>query len=98
VSTLYAIDKGFVITYPSPAKNEAWFYYYAHTGTRVTIDIYNPAGEHVASLADLARADGYQRTRWDSRQVAPGVYLYRLTLENAGGKSDLGLRKLVIVK
>lgn len=98
-STPQPVAAGEVIVYPSPAKDDAlWFYYTAVEPCRVRIEIFNVAGEKVETLCDSLDAAGPRRTRWDIRRVAPGVYFYRLRLEGVRETTDPALRKLVIIK
>ncbi|HWR84336.1 MAG TPA: FlgD immunoglobulin-like domain containing protein [Candidatus Deferrimicrobium sp.] len=64
----------------------------------VTLDIFNILGQHVKTLADGRLAPGNHRVEWDAtnnggRQVAAGIYLYRLQV---GGESRT--RKMLFLK
>ncbi len=97
VPQIILIDK--VITYPSPAKgNDLWFYYTVAGPAQVRIELYNVVGEKGLVLTESHAASGNQRTRWDIRDVAPGIYFYRLRIEDAQGLRDFGVKKLVIIK
>ncbi len=97
--TPYAPGKDEVITYPSPARGpDIWFYYHVAGPAKVRIEIYNVLGEKCKVLEDQAAGAGYCRTRWDITAVAPGVYLYRLSMETSRGVREYEVRKLVIVK
>jgi hypothetical protein len=96
---LYILPEGKIVTYPSPAKGPTlWFYYHLSGPAKIYIDIYNPAGEKVFIVEDEKAAGGYVKTPWDIRQVAPGLYVYRLKYEDSNGMHDSGLKRLVIVK
>jgi hypothetical protein len=98
--TPFVLGADQVITYPSPAKGGAvWFYLQAQAGDEVQVTVYNPVGEQVTSWSEtLQPSQGYARVRWDLARVAPGIYLYRLRVHGAGGDRDFGLKKLAIVK
>jgi hypothetical protein len=99
--TPYVLAEGEVVAYPSPARgNSVWFYYHCDTDAKVKIEICNVVGEKCAELANEHTGSGYFRTQWPIASVAPGIYLYRVTLETAGGKQILGngWRKVAVVK
>jgi hypothetical protein len=95
---LFSTDPDFVQAYPVPAKgHEIWFAFFLRGPGRASIEIYNVAGEKVAVLT-AAYSGGSQFAHWDIRNVGPGIYLYRVTIEDTSGKRNLGLKKFVIVK
>jgi len=88
-----------IIAYPSPGKGGSlWFIYQAHADEAIRIEIVNVAGERIRTLEDRAPGNGQARLRWDIRDMAPSVYMYRLSRETAEGKREYAWRKLVIVK
>jgi len=90
---------GDVIAYPSPGKgSDLWFFYQVGANEAIRIEIVNVAGEWVRTLEDQALGNGKGRLHWDIQDMAPGVYMYRLSRESSAGKSDCGWRKLVIVR
>lgn len=100
--TPWHVQEGKVIAYPNPANgNEVRFVYSAFQAMNaVQIDIYNLAGLKVATLKDGPKSEEINHeTTWAINEVAPGIYLYRLTLEADGGyKSETKFKKLVITK
>ncbi len=75
-----------------------WFYYYVEHSAQVRIKVFNVLGEKVKILTNSHTGSGYHRTAWDIRDVAPGIYLYRMQIDNPSGRRDLGIRKVVIMK
>ncbi len=71
--------------YPNPFNPQTTIAFSLKERARVTIVVYNVAGERVATLLDDTRAAGsYADVRWDGRDAsgspaASGVYFYRLT-------------------
>lgn len=61
--------------------------------SHVSLRIYNPLGQEVATLADGEMNAGYHELRFDATALASGVYLYRLQTEEF-----VETRKLVLVK
>jgi hypothetical protein len=96
----YQTKLGEVFTYPSPAKGDRlWFYYRTQAPARVEISIYNLVGEKVDLLVNDHAAAGQQRTAWDIRSAAPGIYMYHMRIrENTGASHDLGVKKIAIIK
>jgi len=94
-----AVSPGRVVTYPSPAKGDVlWFLYSAEAAGRIEVRIFNVAGEQVALLEDESPAAGLRRIPWDIRDLAPGVYLYRLTQLGPLVHREYDLQRLVVVK
>lgn len=94
---LLSTDK--IITYPSPARgNDLWFYYTVSGQAQVRIALYNVTGEKGLVLTSTHAASGNQRTKWDIRDVAPGIYFYHLRIEDSQGVRDFGVKKLAIIK
>ncbi len=61
--------------------------------THARLDIFNIAGQKVATLVDEYLTAGEYSVEWDGRHVASGIYLYRLsTLESSQTK------KMVLMK
>jgi flagellar hook assembly protein FlgD len=48
----------------------------------VTLKVYNLLGEEVTTLIAEQRSAGIHRFNWDARELASGVYLYRLEAGN----------------
>jgi hypothetical protein len=88
-----------VVVYPQPATGEELYFYYplAEPG-EVEIEIYNVVGEHALTLRETKAGVGYERTRWNIRDTAPGVYLYRLRIKTAAGETVTSIKKLMVTK
>ena len=66
--------------------------------TRVTLEVYDIAGAHVATLIDEAKPAGHYEIQWNgrddsSRPVASGVYFVRLSVPGHASTSKLVLLK-----
>ena len=66
----------------------------------VELSVFNLAGQKVATLAHGHREAGTYTLRWDGRdksgrELASGVYLYRL---RTGDRQQVKTRKLVLVR
>lgn len=94
--------------FPNPfaaGREATTFVYYLRAPARVSIRIYTPHGEPVATLLEAqARASGlHQDDRWDGRNgrgqsVYNGVYVARLEVRYDDGTSDQLMRKLAVVR
>jgi hypothetical protein len=88
-----------IVAYPVPAKGpQAWFSFYLAGAGRARIYIYNVAGESVANLSEAYATAGRKYKSWDIRGVAPGVYLYRVTMEDTSSSRTSDLKKMIIVR
>jgi FlgD Ig-like domain len=85
--------------YPNPFNPTTTIAFSIKQRSRVTVDVYNVAGERVRTLLDQTRAAGsYTDVRWDGTDatgspVASGVYFYRLAAADFSQT-----RKMVLLK
>ena len=84
--------------YPNPFNPETTISYDLAEVSEVRLEVYNVMGQLVNTLVSEAQAAGRYRMRWSGqdafgRQVASGVYFYRLQTE--GFKA---VRKLMLLK
>ena len=70
-----------VYVYPNPAKESAVFVFGMKTSQQVSIDIFNATGQIVHGLFNGNLPAGEHLIRFDSRELVPGIYLYRFTSE-----------------
>ncbi len=68
-------------TFPNPARNST-IRYALPRPSRVTLDVFDVAGRLIETRRLGVMAKGVQEAFFDGRGRAPGVYLYRLNLEN----------------
>jgi hypothetical protein len=94
----YAIPANSVVAGPSPASGDTiWFYYQAANNAEVEIEIYSILGQKGKVIKASHMLAGSYRTAWDIRDVATGVYLYRVRIKSPSGSKDFGLRKIAVV-
>ncbi len=93
------VAPGRAVVFPNPAGGDTVnFQYTLEHPAKVTIDVFNLMGFRVAHLEDPGRpAGGNQVTTWDIRNVAPGVYFYRLALEAPDGRRTEFERKKIVI-
>jgi parallel beta-helix repeat protein len=64
--------------YPNPFNAVTTIRYYLPEASRVTLEVYNITGQHVATLTDGVESNGYHVVHWDASSVASGVYVYQI--------------------
>lgn len=76
-----------LLAYPNPAKDIVKFAYKAAGTAKVSIDLYTLAGERVTSIDEYKSGGNGQThvTPWDAMHVAPGIYIYRLVIQDDKG-------------
>jgi len=84
--------------YPNPFNPETTITYDLAEGAAVRLDVYNVMGQLVHTLVNQQQAAGRYRVVWNgmdagSRQVASGVYFYRIQTQGFNA-----VRKLLLLK
>lgn len=89
---------GSVYTYPNPAKGDTLTFKFLPADTSfVIIDVYNVAGEKVARLEKAGCPGGVtSEITWIIKNIASGVYVYRVEALSALGKKSV-TKKLAII-
>jgi hypothetical protein len=84
-----------VLAFPNPAHNVVMFAWNYANAEKVRIDVYNLVGNRVGQVMSY-HPDG-QHTAWVVKDIAPGIYLYRIVLTLDGKEKILPVRKVAIV-
>jgi len=79
--------------YPNPFNPTTNIRYAVPERGHVSLAVYDALGREVSRLVDESQAPGTYTATWDARNMASGVYYYRLT---AGGFA--GTKKLLLVR
>jgi hypothetical protein len=79
--------------YPNPFNSSTVITYQLPQSSNVVLDIYNIAGQKVATLISDAKPAGYHRFEWRAQNLASGVYYYRLQAD-----TYVKTRKLLLLK
>jgi hypothetical protein len=94
--TRFALDQN----YPNPFNPSTSIRYYVGTETasRVSLRVYNVAGQLVKTLVDEEKTPGEHQVIWDGKNqqgddVASGVYFYRLSISDFSDS-----RRMVLLK
>jgi len=87
--------------YPNPFNSATVIRFALPTAANVDLAIFNLAGQQVATLVQGMREAGAYTLRWDGldddgRELASGVYLYRLQIANNG--QEVETRKLLLLR
>ena len=70
--------------YPNPFNPSTIIPFQLSALMRVRLEVFNILGQHIATLVDGERSEGFHTARWDGtnaagQAVAAGVYIYRLS-------------------
>lgn len=86
--------------YPDPFNPVTTIPYRLPYESSVRLEIYNVAGQKVATLAEGIEAPGYRSVRWDATNVASGVYFSRLAATSTGEpmRTYLQTRKILYIR
>lgn len=82
-----------VLVSPNPARDQATLILELDEASDIKAEIYNIAGERVAELQASLQA-GRQNIVWDTRQLAPGIYIVRIVKNG----EQIDTRKIAIIK
>lgn len=95
-----SVPKEFVLNqnFPNPFNPSTTIRYEVPSETRVTIKVYNLLGQEVKTLLDAVKGSGRYEIQWDGKnksgkEVASGVYLYRLQADKF-----VKTRKMLLIK
>ncbi|MBI5573812.1 MAG: T9SS type A sorting domain-containing protein [Elusimicrobia bacterium] len=81
--------------YPNPFNPATTFNYFIPEGGRVSIKLYNVAGQEVDTVVDEDQVSGEHSVKYDSGdKLSRGVYYYRLTVNG----QEIGTKRAVVLK
>jgi serine protease AprX len=89
--------------YPNPFNPETRIAYWLPSQSSVTLRIFDILGQEVRTLVEETQAAGSHRSGWDGtdvngRNVASGVYLYRLDATDDTGRRTTASRKMMLLR
>ena len=79
--------------YPNPFNPTTTISYQLPEASRVTLTVFNTAGQEVALLIDGQVSAGFHTIQWNASGMASGVYFYRI---KAGRFTDM--KRMVVLK
>jgi hypothetical protein len=93
-----------IANHPNPFSDETWFtYVLTQPVESVEIKIYTSAGRRIYHLKDVPARQGYNEILWDGadkngKEVANGVYFYKIIARTQDGKRVNEIRKLAVIR
>jgi len=84
--------------YPNPFNPSTTISYLLPNDARVVLKIYNSIGQEITTLVNGERPAGYNQEVWNASNVATGMYIYQLTINNEQGKKEFYRKKMLMVK
>jgi hypothetical protein len=92
----FNVPKAFFLeqNYPNPFNPSTSIQYHIAKTASVSLKVYNEIGQEVATLVTGRQNAGTYTARWDGRNIASGVYYYRLAID---GESPI-VKKAALVK
>jgi len=87
--TLFALSQN----YPNPFNPTTRIKYSLLKGCYVRLEVYNLLGQRVATLVDGKQAPGYKAATWDAKDMASGIYFYRLKADEF-----TAIKKMILLK
>ncbi len=79
--------------YPNPFNPATNIQFYVNRSQGVRIDIFDILGRHVRTLTDRDYLQGHHNLSFEARDLASGVYIYRLTAGNQRASKKMMLIK-----
>jgi hypothetical protein len=79
--------------YPNPFNPTTTIKYAVPKTSLVSIKVYDLIGQEVASLVNEIKDAGTYEVKFDGRNLASGVYIYRMTAENFSSVKKLNILK-----
>jgi hypothetical protein len=86
-------EYGLSQNYPNPFNPTTTIKYQLPANSYVTLKVYDIAGRQVAVLVNGTIEAGYHETRFEAKDLAGGVYLYRLKADNF-----VATKKLIVLR
>jgi flagellar hook assembly protein FlgD len=80
--------------YPNPFNPSTNIQFSLPRAGKVEMKVYNLLGQVVATLVNGQYATGRYEVTWDARNLASGLYFYRLTVDN----NVVDTKKMLLLK
>jgi hypothetical protein len=84
--------------FPNPFNPSTVFSFDLDTGGVVDLTIYSVDGREVLEVMSERRSAGYHEVQFDGKDLASGLYFYRLKLTSDNGSNAVQVRKMTLLK
>jgi hypothetical protein len=89
--------------FPNPFNPSTKINYNLPFDSKVTLEIYNIAGERISQLVNEEQPAGYYSVDFNSsslnKNISSGIYFYRMTIVNkATGNNISSIKKMILLK
>lgn len=85
--------------YPNPFNPSTNIQFSLPTSAKVSINVYDINGRKISTLLNNSqRSAGEHKITFDARNLATGVYLYRISAVSESGKSFVQSKKMTLIK
>ena len=68
--------------HPNPANQNAIITFYLEASERISIDVFNIAGQQIVIIENRILSIGNQTVPWNTEKFAAGIYFVRLRTDN----------------
>ncbi len=84
--------------YPNPFNPSTVINYQLPAENYVTLKIYNIFGQEVTTLVDGMQEAGYKSVEFEARNLASGVYYYKLTAGASTSSAFIDVKKMIVIR
>jgi hypothetical protein len=84
--------------YPNPFNPSTVITFSLPLSANVTIDIYNPLGARVGTIAKGNFDAGIHKVEFNGSNLASGLYIYSLKATSGNGNSFVSTKKMMLIK
>jgi Secretion system C-terminal sorting domain len=84
--------------YPNPFNPSTTISYLLPNDARVVLKIYNSIGQEVTMLVNDERSAGYHQEVWNASNIASGMYIYQIAMNDQNGKKGFYRKKMLMLK
>jgi hypothetical protein len=98
VEVNHVVDFTLSQNYPNPFNPSTVITFSLPLSANVTIDIYNPLGARVGTIAKGNFDSGVHKVEFNGSKLASGLYIYSLKATSGNGTSFVSTKKMMLLK
>jgi hypothetical protein len=83
------------LAFPNPGRDVVYFTFTELNVSQASVDIYNMVGERIATITE---DDPPGKVTWFVRDIAPGLYYYRLQVLDGSKTKTYDMKKIAVIK